>query len=319
MSKRNLALEKEAEELERQSKQEIQKKNYDVALLLLKDAKDIYIQLGFQGQIGIIEKNIFRVKSLIENEKPAATSSKPKVELDKKPVIHNIKPQETTKKSDTLERLRKTEKEPLSGGKDGYNQRKKELQEREAKIKQLAEAKRKEEEMVANANISLEKAKEMVDSKQFDEAKKFYEEAIEIFKEIKWTNQVNVLSQELKNVDKYKQDYLEKLKQEDLQKKKSEEEFQKRVDDILAEKRKAEEERLAILRALPPEMKIRVEKAKMLKEKAEEEIKGNKLDRAIMRYQYMIELYESIPKEKVDFSNDIKEVQQKIAELQQKK
>ncbi len=319
MSKRNPTLEKEAEELERQSKEEIKKKNYDVALLLLKDAKDIYIQLGFQGQLGIIEKNVSRIKGLMQLEKPTATSSKSDVEFERKPSVRSVKQQDSMKKSDTLERLRKTEPKDIhNGSKDGYDQRKKEQLEREAKMRQLAEAKRKEEDLVANAEVILAKAKESIDGKEFDDAKKAYEEAIEIFKEIKWTNQVDVLSQELKNIDKYKEDYLAKLKQEELQKKKSEDDFQKRVDDILEEKRKVEEERLAVLRSLPPEMQIKVEKAKMLKEKAEEEVKANKIDRAIARYQYILELYDSIPKEKVDFSRDIQEVQQKIAELQQK-
>ena len=56
MQKPNNKFEKEAEDLENQAKEEMANKNYDLALLLYMDAKDIYLQIGFRGQVGIIEK-----------------------------------------------------------------------------------------------------------------------------------------------------------------------------------------------------------------------------------------------------------------------
>ena len=47
-------LEKEAENLEKQSKEEFTKKNYVFSISLLEEAKEIYSKLGYQGKIGMI-------------------------------------------------------------------------------------------------------------------------------------------------------------------------------------------------------------------------------------------------------------------------
>ena len=76
MSKSEALLEKEAEDLQTKSKVEASQKNYDVAILLLTDAKDLYVELGFQGQIGMINKQIARYKRMMELEKKPAVVSK---------------------------------------------------------------------------------------------------------------------------------------------------------------------------------------------------------------------------------------------------
>ena len=75
MSKYDVELEKEAEELKKQAKEEVGQKNYDLAILLLMDAKDIYIQLGFQGQINMMDKQIARYKNVVDFEKKTQESS----------------------------------------------------------------------------------------------------------------------------------------------------------------------------------------------------------------------------------------------------
>ena len=74
-------LEKEAENLERQSKEEFSKKNFILAISLLEEARDIYTKLGYQGKIGMIDKRIFQLKNLVEFSKEE-TVLKTKGDLD---------------------------------------------------------------------------------------------------------------------------------------------------------------------------------------------------------------------------------------------
>ncbi|MFX1304609.1 MAG: hypothetical protein ACFE9X_14750 [Promethearchaeota archaeon] len=62
-------LEKKAEELEKNSKEEFNNKKFILAISLLEEAKEIYSQLGFQGKIGMINKRIAQMKNLIRFEK----------------------------------------------------------------------------------------------------------------------------------------------------------------------------------------------------------------------------------------------------------
>lgn len=55
---------KQAEELEKRSKVEIRNRNYDNAIALLLEAKDLYARLALTGQVGIILKEIVKVKNL---------------------------------------------------------------------------------------------------------------------------------------------------------------------------------------------------------------------------------------------------------------
>lgn len=62
-------LEKEAENLERESKEVFNGKNFVLAISLLEEAKDIYSKLGYQGKVGMIDKRIFQLKNLIKFSK----------------------------------------------------------------------------------------------------------------------------------------------------------------------------------------------------------------------------------------------------------
>ncbi len=55
---------KEAEKLEAQSKSQIKFKNYDSAITLLLEAKDLYTKMALTGQVGIVIKEIVRIKNL---------------------------------------------------------------------------------------------------------------------------------------------------------------------------------------------------------------------------------------------------------------
>ncbi len=169
-------LEKEAENLEKQSKEEFTKKNYVIAITLLEESKEIYSKLGYQGKIGMINKRIFQLKNLVK-----------------------------FKKQDTVVKT------------------------------------------------------------------------------------------------------------------KGEVEFQKRVDKALGEKQRYFDKKLAEQKVLPPEMKKKLEKINLLVEKAEKEEKLGKYTRVLGRYEYLLELYKSIPNEIINFSKEIYDTEKKISEMREKK
>ncbi|MGQ4873829.1 MAG: hypothetical protein ACP6IY_07140 [Promethearchaeia archaeon] len=385
MSTFEAELEREAEELEKQAKAELAKKNYDLALLFYMDAKDIYTQLGFRGQIGIIEKQMQRIKRLMELEKPSEPVSKEKAEkkrledegnqllikaknltLEKKyedalkiyekaleifnklgfnyqckqinwqinkikdfylkglDDVDNLMLAEQKESKRVSERIKAIERgSVIIKEKVGVSEipewKKKELEEREKKLRQIQEQKKREERMVKEADDALEQAKLFVDKKEFDKAKEFYKKAMQIFSNLGWHQQAEVIRNEIINLDKYKKAYEEKLKQDALKRKQQEIEFQKRVESILEEKKKEEEEQLAKLRALPPELQNKIQRARQASKKAEKEAAINKIERAIGRLEYAIELLESIPREKIDLTNEINNLKQKISDLKAKK
>ncbi|MFX0029143.1 MAG: hypothetical protein ACFE8B_08035 [Candidatus Hermodarchaeota archaeon] len=61
-------LEKEAEQIEKKSKEEFAEKNFVSAISFLEEAKEIYRKLGFQGKISMIDQRISRLKNLVQHE-----------------------------------------------------------------------------------------------------------------------------------------------------------------------------------------------------------------------------------------------------------
>ncbi len=68
MPKSEAEIEREADKLEKEAKIEIGKKKYIQAIKLLKIAKDLNSQLGFIGQVGMINKKIARLENLVHYE-----------------------------------------------------------------------------------------------------------------------------------------------------------------------------------------------------------------------------------------------------------
>ena len=98
-------------------------------------------------------------------------------------------------------------------------------------------------------------------------------------------------------------------------KQKKKEKFQERVDQIISEKKQKEQLRLAQMRALPPEIRKKIEKTNMMREKAQREENLGKKEIALKRYEYILNTYTSISNDIVDLSTDISEIQKKISEM----
>ena len=65
---------KEAEKLEERSKSQIRLKNYDSAISLLLEAKELYTKFGLIGQVGIVIREIVRIKNL-KRSNPTTTTT----------------------------------------------------------------------------------------------------------------------------------------------------------------------------------------------------------------------------------------------------
>ncbi|MFW9771648.1 MAG: hypothetical protein ACFFEO_05720 [Candidatus Thorarchaeota archaeon] len=434
---------KQAEELEKHAKIEIQNNRYDKAISLLLEARDLYTKLGLTGQVGIILKEIVRIKSLRKEEVKEESKVVDKIapiekyikmevndkenlenrgnslleearkltlneELDKALELYNeaydifkrincnfetkqilwqineikkfqkwTKTQKSTKlkvpvkdilalaaaerrrsriQEELYERKKpkmqlqiekkteprgvalkesksyklfeqisekeRLEKEQKKAEIEFLQKRKEErtqiIKKRTEKLKQLKEQKLKEESLLKNAEENLDIAKSLIEKRQYEQAKLYFEKAIEIFTNLGWLNQVKVLKQELLNIDRYKKEYEKTLELEIIAKQKIKSDFEKKLKTMSSEQKKYQETILDGMRALPPELKAKLEKIELIKEKAAKEESLNNFSRVLDRYKYILDLYLSIPSDILNVSDEISHIKEKISELKTK-
>ncbi len=218
----------------------------------------------------------------------------------------------------TEKRNRDLEKTSLSNVKDQQENFESKWKEKQNKLHTLREEKKQKDELIAKGQELLEKGNQKLKQKEYDEAKIFYNEAIELFTQLGWHNQIGILEKELKNIDLHKKEEEKKGEIARLNKVKQEQEFQKRVSTVMSEKQRYSEKLQQRHTALSPDIRSKIEKIKLVQKKAEKEENSNNFSRALSRYQYILELYLSIPKESIDLSNKVSDVEQKIMDLKAK-
>ena len=187
--------------------------------------------------------------------------------------------------------------------------------EKQNKIHLLREKKKQDDELIANGQELLEKGNQKLKQKEYSEAKAYYTQAIELFTQLGWHNQISILNKELRNIDIYKNEEEAKNESARLNRLKQEQEFQNRVSVVMNEKQRFNKKLQQQQTVLSPDVKSKIEKIKLVQEKAEKEESSTNFSRALARYQYILDLYESIPKESIDLSNKISEIEQKILDL----
>lgn len=242
-----------------------------------------------------------------------------KLEKQKDPVIVQHKKYklfEQMKKSEEMEK--ELANRSISMVQEQDNQRNQKWKEQQNKLKLLREKKMQEEALTAKAQDLLSKANQNLQQKDYDEAKSLYRQAIELFTQLGWRDQITVLRNELLNIDRYKKEEELKLERATLKKLEAEQEFQKKISSVLSEKQRYEAKLQQRQMALSPEIQNKLEKAELIKAKAEKEESLNKFSRVLARYQYILQLYESIPKDSIDLSIKVSEIEQKILELKAK-
>ena len=193
----------------------------------------------------------------------------------------------------------------------------------ERKKKQMAQRrallqKRKQEEtrLTNEANLLMKHAQKSAHNKQFDEAGRFYQQAAEIFKQLKWAQQAAMLESEVQNMVIKKQEYEENLRQQAEKLQQEKDTFNRRAEKIIEEKeRKRQEEEEAARRKLSPVLQRKIDEAQYLIRKADKlAIKGKK-QQAITRYRYVFKLYEEVDEITLDAATK-KRLEEKIAKLQ---
>ena len=159
---------------------------------------------------------------------------------------------------------------------------------------------------------NLEKqSKDEFKNKNFVSAISLLEEAQEIYTKLGFQGKIGMITQriaQLKNLVKYET-------QDSVVKTKGEVEFQQRVDNVLKEKEMYIDKKLLEPKTLPPEMKRKLEQIGLLADKEE---KLGKYSRVLGRYEYILEIYKSVPKDVINFSNEIYEIEKKISTLRSK-
>jgi hypothetical protein len=162
-------------------------------------------------------------------------------------------------------------------------------------------------------NLEMQ-SKEEFNRRSFLLAISLLEEAKEIYSKLGYQGKIGMINKriaQLKNLVKF-------VKQDTLIKTKSETEFQKRVDKVLEDKERYIEKELVEQKVLSPEIKKKIEMINLITEKAKKEEKLGKSSRVIGRYEYLLELYKSIPKDIINFSKEMYEIEKKITIMSEK-
>jgi tetratricopeptide (TPR) repeat protein len=176
-----------------------------------------------------------------------------------------------------------------------------------------------EDRKLEQADEYLDKANKFIEKNQFKEAKDEYRKAIDIFKELGWWKQVDDLYEEIKNVEEYKKQAIMEQRKRKEEIKKREEKFQKRLEELQKQETSDQEPVKGEQTFLPIEIKQKLNKIDILKKKAQKEKDKGLINRVIERYENIIEIYNSIPKDKVDVGDDIKKLKTRISILKTKK
>jgi len=196
--------------------------------------------------------------------------------------------------------------------------RKMKMREKQEKIQMLREKKKQENELINKGQELLEMGNQKFKQKDYDEAKNLYNQAIGLFTQLGWHDQITILKKELHNIDLYKKEEELKLKKASLNKIKGEQDFQKKVSEVLNEKQKLQERKIERQRALSPDIKSKLEKIELASAKADKEESMNKFSRVLSRYEYILSVYNSIPQDIIDLSEEIANVEEKILSLKAK-
>ncbi len=273
----------------------------DIVALASAEKRRQRIQKG----LGVVRKPIKLAGSKLEKQKDPVIAQHKKYKLF-----------EQMKKSEEIEKELSTKS--ISMAQEQHDHSNQKWKEQQNKLKLLREKKMQVETLTVKAQDLLNKGNQCLQQKDYDEAKSLYKQAIELFTQLGWRDQITILRNELLNIDRYKKEEELKLERATLKKLEDEQEFQKKVLSVLSEKQKYKAKLQQRQLALSPEIKNKLEKAELIRAKAEKEESMNKFSRVLARYQYILQLYESIPKDSIDLSIKVAEIEQKILELKAK-
>ncbi len=174
---------------------------------------------------------------------------------------------------------------------------------------------REREKKIEEADNILERAKVLVEDHQYQEAKEEYRKAIDIFKSLGWFEQADVLYEEIKNLEDYKRDYIKQKRMEEEKIQREQQYYSQRLEALQKTEEIGPKVKVPISSR---ELQRNIDKIELILKKAKKEEEKRLYSRVLERYKIVLELYNSIPPEKMDVREKISEIKNKISEIESK-
>lgn len=172
-----------------------------------------------------------------------------------------------------------------------------------------------EKKSLEEAETLLENARKLVEDHKYKEAKGEYRRAIKILKLHGWFDQADVLYEEIKNLEEYKKQHIIEQREKEERIQKAKEKYDERLKQLQQETQKEKEERIP---QFAPEIQRKIDKIDLALQKAQLEEEKQLYKRALGRYEYILELYNSIPPQEVELREKISEIKDKVSVLKTK-
>ena len=307
-----MSLDKQADEMESEIKKLKKSKDYEKMIPIYAELKEIYKKLNFKFLANKAETEMFKYQKHIEQSKLTQN-----ILEDKQPAFYQKKEKKPVKKIPQIPKtpIKLQTPTPISQQSQLITTNNQDAKKSRAeKIQELRRKKEIEQQNVEKANTILDKAQSHMKKKEFELAAKFYMESSEIFKEIGWKQQASQLKQESLHMQEMQEEYIKKMEKFELRKQKEKEMYEARASKIIAEKEEKKRLEQEALNKLPPEIQHKLDLADVFLQKTELMESKGKIEKSIIRYKYLLELYNEIPvsnEQKQKIRNKIKELEEK--------
>ncbi|GAB4322715.1 MAG: hypothetical protein Kow0069_27560 [Promethearchaeota archaeon] len=308
------SLEREAAALVEQAKAAAAGNRFDEAISLYRRAGAAFEKVGLSYQVKKVAWEIRKLENLRENAEKMATGAKaPESSIAEKRarrLCEEALARETATKTTASSRSPPTTPfvahasvTPSTGPPTGpapapptpaelavgpsYEELKeRKLREREERLRALWEKKEREERLQNEALELMDQGKKLVDAGDYDAAGEAYAKAAEIFKELDWKDQFDVLQREIRLLKVKQREKEERRRKEEEARRKQQEEFERQVKilehkaKLEAQRRKEEEERRQRLLREKQEAEFRQREEQLRKQQEERRMREEERRRA---------------------------------------
>ncbi|MBD3216380.1 MAG: hypothetical protein GF311_27450 [Candidatus Lokiarchaeota archaeon] len=287
-----LSILNQADQLIKNHQSEKAVKKYEHALELLRDMGS-----GWENYIDIVNETIKSVNKAHEAKYDLQYQEQKKKERD---IKHKEDFQEYISRKLKLERKR--------------------LEEREIELKEKEEEIQHREKLKEKAFELMDQAQERVMELNFDDAIKNYQKAKGIFSEIQWTDELELIENSIKELQKKKDELLDqknKQMEQKIKQLREEEKFQTRIRQKLQLERKRLKEREISLEERENELVYQREqkdKALQILDSAQKAVEEGNYDKAIEAYQNAAKIFSTI-----QWKDEVKLLKNSILQLENKK
>ena len=265
---------------------------YNKALVILED-----LGTGWETYINTIKNTILNIEKIKNSRLKKQYEDQKRLEKREQAEI-DFQKQIATQLNKERERLKK--KEII-------------LKEKEEEVKYFKERRKKAFEF-------LDSALNFVKKGEYDNAIEAYQNAGNIFAEIRWTDEIPLIENSIHQVEELQRDQKilrQKKMQEVLEREKKEEDFQKQITKYLKQEREKLKKQEIELREQEKELQYREERRKAgfkLLEESQDNLEQGHFDKAIEILQYAINFFAD-----ANWQNEISLIQNSIIEIENQK